>query len=199
VTTPPATTIDALILAAGASSRLGRPKQSVRLRDRTLLQRIVELAQDCVDVEVHVVVGAQAAVDRAALATTSAQVHEFSDWQRGQGASLAHGLAHAKCGDGVLVLLVDQYRLQADDLRALIAQWRHQPQRPAAARYAGTLGVPVVWPRAQIDELIRHGRPGRERLDARRCTVVDLPRAAFDLDTPEDLASLRRFARQLSG
>lgn len=192
-------TLDALILAAGASTRLGRPKQLVRLDGRTLLERAVALAARCVDGAVHVVVGEDAATDRAALSATSASVHEFTGWEQGQGASLAFGLGHASAGDGVLVMLTDQYRLTAGDLDALVERWRRQPQRPAAARYAGTVGAPVVWPRADVGALIRDRRPGRERLDPANCSVVDLPRAAFDLDTPADLARLRAFERALRG
>lgn len=199
MTSGAAPTVSAVVLAAGASSRLGEPKQSVMLDGQSLLMRAAQLASSCVDGDVHVVVGANAAADARALDYALVQVHPCSEWAQGQSASLSLGLSRIAAGHAAVVLVVDQYRLRADHLRRLLDAWRADPQRPAAARYADTLGVPVVWPPALIETLVASRCLGRDMLAAVSCTEVALPAARFDLDTPQDLAQLRRYEQSRSG
>lgn len=182
--------IDALVLAAGASSRLGQPKQAVRIHDNALLTRAVSAAGKATAGRVHVVLGAGAGTLGALAA--AAQVHVFEDWAQGQHASLCFGLDRVGDVDAVLVMPCDQYRVRAEQLIALVSLWRSRPDAPAAASYDGTLGVPVVWPAAWFSRLRRAGR-GRALLNARMCSALPLPEAAYDLDTPADLAALTRW------
>jgi molybdenum cofactor cytidylyltransferase len=93
----------------------------------------------------------------------------------------------------LLVTLVDQPRVDARALRRLVAAWRRRPGLAAAARYSGRSGVPAVLPRAYrraVRELT--GDSGaRALLRDARITVVDMPEAALDIDTPADRAGLR--------
>lgn len=191
--------VDALVLAAGASARLGQPKQAVQFRGTSLLERAVELAMESVSGEVHVVVGATATHDLATLEKYDVRPHNFADWAAGQSASLRFGLGQCLNADGVLVMLVDQYRLQRDDLRRLVATWRTQPRLPAAAAYADTVGVPVVWPQARLEMLIDSGKLGRHVLDRITCNAIELEAASWDLDTASDLETLRNFERDALG
>ncbi|MFK8014411.1 MAG: NTP transferase domain-containing protein [Gammaproteobacteria bacterium] len=199
MTTSVAGPVSALVLAAGGSTRLGEPKQAVRLDGQTLLRRTTRLAASCVDGSVNVVIGANAAADRTELADEPVEIHEFARWRQGQAASLSFGLRHIRAGHAALVLVVDQYRLNRGHLGALLEAWREAPQCPAAASYSNIEGVPVVWPSGAIASLVSSGRPGRDVLAAHRCTTVPLPAARFDVDTPLDLEQLRRFERSNSG
>lgn len=192
------TIVDAVVLAAGESSRLGGPKQIIRLHGVTLLERVTDMAREAVDGDVHVVLGAYAKQCEALLEKRTVRPHIFGDWAQGQNASLDFALGYVAPRRAVMVLLVDQYRLQSVDVIGLIKAWREAPQRPAAAAYADTLGVPVVWPAHYVQRL-RAAPRGQTLLEPTACTRVPLAAAAFDLDTPEDLHTLREFERGVAG
>ena len=190
-----------VILCAGASRRLGQPKQALSLNGETLLLRMVRLARVAGDpqwgVETHVVSGANAHDDAAALADSDVTLHVNEQWQSGMASSLACG-ARAVLGgaaDGVLVLLVDQYRVRENDLERLLAHWRQAPQEPAAARYAGVCGVPAIWPRPLLHTLLARGMRGRDWFTASAPRTVAMPAAAYDLDLPEHLVQMQRYAQ----
>jgi molybdenum cofactor cytidylyltransferase len=91
------------------------------------------------------------------------------------------------------MLLVDQPHVDAAALVRLVAAWRRRPGIPAAARYDGRIGVPAVLPRRHWRALksLRGDEGARALLrGVATLTPVDMPEAAFDVDTPEDL---RRF------
>lgn len=179
----------ALIPAAGASARLGRPKQLVTLRGEPLVHRAVRVAFEAGCERVVLVEGA---VPLAAAVADLAPVMlvRCDDWAKGPGASLRAGAQVIDSG-AVLVLLVDQYRLEAAQLRALL----DAPGEVAAAHYAGQLGVPARFGpsatqvlRALPDET---GARAWLRAHAARVAAVAMPEAEADLDTPDDLAAFQ--------
>ena len=181
----------ALIPAAGASARLGQPKQLVTFRGVPLVQRAVNIALAAGCERVIVVTGA------LPLALHRAQTVHTADWQRGPGASLRAGAMALASHEAALVLLGDQWALEAASLRALL----EAPGPVAAARYAGTLGVPVRFDAAHVKTVLRslpdaHGAQAWLRQHPTQVTPVDLPEAALDLDTPQALESLRDAERR---
>ena len=191
MTTP---ALDAVVLAAGGSTRLGEPKQSVSLHGVTLLERTVDIALGAADGNVHVILGAHADRFQPLLENRDVCPHIFDNWTAGQNASLSFALSKITPGRAVAVLVVDQYRLLGTDISRLVTAWRAASHRPAAASYASTLGVPVVWPANYIERL-RVAPRGQALLDPDACTQVPLAAAAYDLDTPDDLRALREFER----
>jgi molybdenum cofactor cytidylyltransferase len=93
-----------------------------------------------------------------------------------------------------MLLLADQAAVSADDLKRLARAWRRQPQYIAAALYAGTSGVPAIFPRSAFRDLAElRGDVGARvllRRSADRVVRVPMPSAALDVDTPEDLLAL---------
>jgi molybdenum cofactor cytidylyltransferase len=137
------------------------------------------------------VVGARAARVAAALGGSSAEIVGARRWREGLAASLAAGVRRAprraRC---LLVMTVDQWRIDAADLARLLAA----PGRsPAAAAYGDRLGVPAVFPRRLWPALLRlrGDRGARELLERGPATAVPMPAAAADLDTPAELEMLR--------
>jgi molybdenum cofactor cytidylyltransferase len=187
-----------VLLAAGASRRLGEPKQLLRLRGRSLLAHALAAAHGAApDCPVVVVLGAHALRLRAHLRRNRAAARAAlnSSWASGLASSLQVGLAALPGGvEAALVLLVDQPQVDAAALRRLVAAWARRPSAPAAARYAGRVGVPAILPRSHW-RAVRSlsGDAGARALlrDAARVTLVDMPEAAFDVDTPTDAARLR--------
>ena len=191
----------AVVLAAGAARRYGAPKQLVRYRGEALVARSVRVARLAGADAVCVVLGCRADRIRHALRQGYASPAEPAivrnpRWRDGMGRSLACGIralpAEARAA---LVCLVDQPRLQAEDMAALVTAWRANPGCAVAARYDGRLGVPAVFPRSWFSRLRRlEGERGAQAMlaSARGVIAVPMARAAFDLDRPEHLAELTR-------
>lgn len=188
-----------VLLAAGGSSRLGRPKQLVRFRGQPLLRRAVDAAAAATAGPIIVVVGAEGTRLRALLARTPTprvEITQHAAWHEGLSSSLRRGLeAVPASAAAVLFLLADQPLVDVRSLRRLVAAWQRRPAQAAAAAYAGQVGVPAILPRRLFRALAAlRGDEGARRVLAaeRRVTHVDMPEAAFDVDTPEDLKRLFR-------
>jgi CTP:molybdopterin cytidylyltransferase MocA len=187
-----------VLLAAGGSSRLGRPKQLVRRNRRPLLLNAVLVAREALgpNARIVVVLGADALRLRAVLRREAPHVRVALNarWSLGLASSLRAGIAALPASAAAaIVLLVDQPDVDAAALRRLIAAWHRHPAAPAASRYAGKVGVPAIlprrtWPAARALE----GDVGARALlrGHRFATLVDIPEAAFDVDTVDDLARL---------
>lgn len=184
-----------IVLAAGASSRFGSPKQLVRLAGRPLLHTVVTRASEVAGNAVLVVLGCGA--DRLAplLKHSPGSVIINHEWREGLASSIRAGVARlpAAC-TGALLMLADQAAVTTHDLRRLVGAWRRQPQFAAAALYAGTTGAPAIFPRSAFGELSAlRGDSGAQSLlrrGADRVVRVPIPSAAYDLNTPEDLLAL---------
>ena len=188
-----------IVLAAGGSSRLGRPKQFIRWRNRTLLARIVAIAEHLTPGRVIVVVEAGRARSRAVVhrCTPRALVVANSQWRNGMSGSLARGLAALPApARAALLLTVDQPLVTVRHLKRLIDVWSRRPNCAAAASYDSRIGVPAILTR-QVWRAARHasGDVGaREilRRNENRVTKVALPEAAIDVDTPTDLERIAK-------
>ncbi len=192
---PQASTLHVLVLAAGASTRFGSPKQLVRVQGRPLLHRAVAHAAEIAGQAVLVVLGAHAADLAPLLRHSTASVIVNRAWSEGIASSIRAGIAHLppSC-DGVLILLADQAAVTVEDLRRLAGVWRRNPQCIVAARYETTVGVPAIFPRAEFAQLaaLRGDRGARDllRRAADRVMAIELANAGIDIDTPEDLLLL---------
>ena len=189
----------AIILAAGAASRFGSPKQAATLQGEPLLLRAVARAAAVTGNAVSVVLGAHAADLTPMLRHTAATVVINRDWREGIASSIRSGVMQLPGSCGVaLLLLADQAAVTSADLERLLAAWRRAPGDIAAAYYSGLPGVPAIFPRAQFGSLLalRGDQGARALLKARvsGITRVPMPSAAIDVDTPTDLAQLAAFA-----
>lgn len=187
--------LHAVVLAAGASTRFGSPKQLVRVNGRPLLHAVVSRAVEVAGHSVSVVLGAHARKLAGLLNHSGASVVINRDWQEGMASSLRAALARLPGSvDGVLVLLADQPAITAEDLRRMVGIWRRNPDGIVAAQYSQTVGVPAIFPRWCLPELAElrgdHGARAVLQRHRERVTRVALPGAALDIDTPEDLLAL---------
>ena len=187
-----------VLLAAGGSRRLGHPKQLLRRQGRPLLLHAMDAARAAAPgAPLIVVLGANRIRLRLVLrrAASKALVVVNPRWAEGLASSLRAGLDSVPPNTrAILVQLVDQPRVGADALRALLNAWRRHPGAPAAARYDNRAGVPAVLPRGAWRSVrALRGDSGARALlrDSRALTLVDMPQAAVDLDTPEDVNAWR--------
>ena len=179
-----------LLLAAGGSERLGQPKQLVTMGGQSLVKRAARLLLTQTP-NVNVVIGAHSARTGQQLNGLPVRIVRNKDWQSGMGGTIACGMNEIKGNfDGVLILLCDQWRLEHQDLKKLVEAWRGNPSVPAVASWKDSFGSPAIFPGATFKELQRlEGERGAKQLISRIAPAqyVDLPNAAFDLDTVEDL------------
>ena len=183
------------MLAAGASSRFGSAKQLVRIGDRPLLSLVAGRAAEVVGHALIVVLGAGAAELTPLLKHSPGSVVVNRDWREGLASSIRAGIARlpASCA-GAMLVLADQACVTAEDLRRLAGAWHRQPLAVAAAQYGATMGAPAIFPRHLFGELRELRGDSGARLLLRRHTDrlvrIPMPRAEFDLDTPDDLLEL---------
>ena len=187
-----------LVLAAGASTRLGRPKQLVQWRSETLLHRAARVALEAATGPVLVLLGAGAAACRAAIADLAALTLEVEDWQAGMGRTIAAGVGAVRQrwpeAEAVVIMAADQPLLAAAHLRALGATGRPV----AAAAYAGTLGIPAYFGRERFPDLLAlapsSGAAALLKGHPEDVATVDFPGGAFDVDEEKDLDRLQQFS-----
>ena len=187
--------LHAIVLAAGASTRFGSAKQLVRVAGRPLLHTAMARAADVAGSAVSVVIGAHAAELTPLLTHSQASIVINRDWREGMASSIRTGVARlpASC-NAVLLILVDQAAVTAEDLKRLVSAWRRQPDYIVAARYGMTTGVPAIFPRSAFADLTSlRGDVGARALLQRnpdRVVRVPMASAAIDIDTPEDLLKI---------
>ena len=164
--------IAGIVLAAGAASRYGEPKQ------RLLLPRVLERLAETSLADVVVVAGAHE------LETDGARLVECPEWERGPGASLRCGLAALSAEtEAAVVCLADGPNLAPAAVERVISSWREGGGDVVAASYGGDRGHPVVLGRnawAFVPDA------GMRALPATLVPCDDLG-APGDVDVPEDL------------
>ena len=182
----------AIVLAAGASRRLGYAKQLVEIGGEPLLRRVAQAVLATKPRDAVVVLGHDADRVAAALEGLAIRQVRIANARDGMSASLRAGVAalDAACA-GALVVLTDQPALGAAHLESICTAWRASPLRAVASAYAGVLGVPALLPRTWFTDVatLRGDTGARELLRSRRHEIVAMtaPELARDIDTPDDV------------
>lgn len=187
-----------VLLAAGRSARLGRPKQLLDLGGRPLLRRTLDQALASLLDPVIVVLGHEAAAILMALGDHSALVVVNERFADGQATSLAAGIAALPDGlDAAMVLLGDQPGVGPDVIDAVVAAWRESRPPIAMPEYGGTLGNPVLFRSDLFPALLalRGDEGARSLVRARQPEVlmvpVPYPSPPPDVDTDADYSALQ--------
>jgi CTP:molybdopterin cytidylyltransferase MocA len=179
----------AIILAAGASTRLGEPKQLVKLGgEERLLDRALRVAAEAGCEPVIVILGANAAQIRAECRLETAQVLENKDWREGMASSLRAGIAAVAQAERAIVMTCDQPAVTAGHLLELM---RLCTTGPVASAYDGRRGVPACFPCRMFAQLRELSGDAGARVLLESAPTVDLPGGGIDIDTPESLAQAR--------
>jgi molybdenum cofactor cytidylyltransferase len=191
--------VAALVLAAGASSRMGRPKQLLDWGGQPLVRVTAEVALAAKLNPLLVVVGGAQAHVAEALAGLPLRIIANPDYTAGQSTSLHAGItALGQDADAVVVLLGDQPFVTAAIVERLVAEWHASGALIVAPTYASQRGNPVLFARAVFPELltVQGDQGARAVLTADRARVrlvaFDDPRPLADIDTPEDYERLRQ-------
>lgn len=182
-----------VLLAAGASSRMGRPKQLLPVNGQPLLRLIAERALTAPVSAVVVVLGAHAAEIAPCLNGLSVKIALNENWAEGMGSSLRVGVkvtaSLTPSPRGVVIALGDQPDFSAAHVTQLIAMWRASKSSIVASEANGVLMPPALFAANHFPELLSlRGDAGARslfQLHSREVPFVPLA-TACDLDTPDD-------------
>jgi len=187
-----------LILAAGQSNRLGRPKQLLKFNGSPFIKRVTELAIATESSPVVLVLGAYADQIQSELTMNGIHVLINAHWQEGMASSIREGLKELERLneniDGVVVLVCDQPYLTTKHINELI-QLQAQKNLPAAAcSYDGVLGTPALFHRSLFGQLLNlQGDSGAKKILSSLSTeigIVEFEEGIFDVDTESDYEKL---------
>ncbi len=184
----------ALVLAAGGSARLGRPKQLLPYRDGLLLDAVLDVARSCPFAQRVLTLGGSADEVRAAVDTSGFEVVVNEEYTTGCSSSIALALeAVRKDVHGIVLLLGDQPEVRQETIAALIAGRGNAPI--AVTRYENGIGHPFALSRATFPALSAlHGDRGVwkliERLGSAVARVRVEGRMPRDVDNEDDYRAL---------
>ncbi|WP_444994847.1 nucleotidyltransferase family protein [Aliikangiella sp. IMCC44359] len=196
-----------IIIAAGNSSRLGQPKQLIKLNNQTLISRITQIALSTTH-STTCILGANVQQISPLINNSRVNILLNQQWPQGMGTSIALGISQLPSQtDAAMILLSDQWLLTIEDIKQLIKQWNDAPEKIIASQYYDekrqqeTLGAPVIFPKKYFPALQQLRETGAKKLLqqlAHHVVKVPLSNAAFDLDTPEDLKHLVLYQAQMN-
>jgi molybdenum cofactor cytidylyltransferase len=189
----------AAILAAGASTRMGTPKQLLAFQGKPLLVHAVEAALASPAWPVVVVLGANAERIRPVLARLPVLITENPAWAEGMASSIRAGVTtlqqFSRRLDGAIIALCDQPAFSAAVIEQLLDAQRTSGRSIVAAHYSGRNGAPAFFLREHFPTLTAlTGEEGARALlngAPEKIAAVNLPSLALDLDTPADVAALQ--------
>ena len=184
-----------VILAAGASSRLGRPKQLLPYLGKTLVEHAARTAIASGAEEVVVVVGADATLVKEKLKGLKVRIVRNSDWAEGMGSSVRHGVAALSPEIECAVLaLCDQPRITPDLLRDLAIRHFETGAPIVASSYDGVIGAPSAFGQIHFKALMSLvGDAGAREIIRQSPTPVETVSFSggnVDVDTPQDFQKL---------
>ena len=184
----------ALVLAAGGSSRLGRPKQLLPYKNGVLLDAVLDVARACPFAQRVLALGGSADQVQEAVDTTGFDVVINDEYTTGCSSSIAAAIGSVRDDvDGIMLLLGDQPEVQPATIAAVLARRGSAPI--AVTRYDDGIGHPFALSRATFPALLAlHGDRGVWKLIDRLGTAVARVRVEGrvprDVDTDEDYRAL---------
>jgi CTP:molybdopterin cytidylyltransferase MocA len=194
-----------VILAAGFSRRLGRPKALARIGGVSLLERTLRLCAVCSALPPLCILPPRAAGSGRQLRALGARVAVNARRAQGLSSSVRLGLARGRYAPAILWLPVDLAQLESQDLIRMVRRWCGARRRVVARRLGDALpargGAPMILPKTWFGAAAAvRGDVGLRDLLAAAPTpllrLVALPSAELDVDTAADLTrARRRYAR----
>ena len=183
-----------ILLAAGSSSRLGRPKQLINYQGKTLIQNSIEAAQHSAADDLIVVLGSNSDLIQTGIESKEVSVLVHAHWEDGMSSSMQCGLRHlieSSQVNQVILMLCDQPYVSQGLLDQLMLDKKASGKGIVACSYAGTVGVPALFDQKYFPELLAlKGTEGAKKVILTHQAdtfLVDFPLGAVDLDTEEDV------------
>jgi len=190
--------VGVVILAAGASTRMGTPKQLLQYQGRSFLHHVTDIAVNSKCDPIVVILGACADQIRPEVASFPVHIVVNPHWPRGMGSSLRVGIATLQGRspdlEAAIVLLCDQPFISIQLIHQLIEVYYATSVPIVASSYAGTLGVPALFQCCLFPALLTlkadQGAKYLMKKYAVQTAYVPFSQGAIDIDTPEDYKQL---------
>ena len=187
-----------IILAAGSSSRLGRPKQLLPYKGQSLLRHIVDIAIAAEVGPVIVVIGSELKLLEDELKDTKAIVVHNKEWEEGLASSIRSGLdqftAEFPSAEGVIFTVCDQPYITEFLLRQMVDGHVVSGQKLIASAYDDTMGTPVFFHKDLFPQLMElKGDKGAKQIinnNKDGMAIVSFPMGGRDIDTEADYEQL---------
>ena len=185
-----------LILAAGESARLGKPKQLLAFKGTVLLSHIIQACLASKVGPVHVVLGCKSEEIKTRIIEHDISILIHSNWNAGMGSSLAYGVSQLSQSDvdGIIVVLTDQIFLTKNNILNLIAKQQESNKNIITSQYAEGSGPPVLFMKKYFEKLTKlTGEEGAKSIIQKNVPdsdIVEFEKGHFDIDTPADLIHL---------
>jgi molybdenum cofactor cytidylyltransferase len=187
-----------VILAAGQSKRLGRPKQMLEYDGISLIDRVIQTAVKSSCRPIALVLGASA--EQIIQNGNTEHVHTVinEQWEEGMASSIRAGLnallAIDKEMDGVIILVCDQPHLNVEHINGLLNLQATQDLPAAACSYGGILGTPALFHKTLFENLLMlQGDVGAKKIIAgmeHNVAILEFEKGLFDIDTENDYQDL---------
>lgn len=189
-----------VILAAGASTRMGAPKQLLHIDGKSLIKRMAEMAMDTPAYPIVVVLGANRTMIRPELDRMPITIIDNPQWEAGMASSIKMGLVGAymtlKDLEAVIFLTVDMPYVSPRLIEEIIAkaekieEGKEETPDIVACRYGGQMGIPVLFKRKLFNDLLElSGDNGAKKVilaNKEKTVTIDFPQGKTDLDTIEE-------------
>jgi molybdenum cofactor cytidylyltransferase len=196
--------IGLIVLAAGASKRLGRSKQLLRFQGETLLKRSIKNALDSDCRLVIVVLGANAETLRLEIEEFDVEIAENLDWENGMGTSIKIGLEKLlemqPDISGAILTVCDQPFVSANLINRLVKNFLENNVPVVACSYDNTIGVPALFSRELFSELADLDSEGgaKKIIYKYKENMIEIPfqSGMTDIDTEDDYLKLLNSGEQ---
>jgi molybdenum cofactor cytidylyltransferase len=186
-----------IILAAGNSSRLGRPKQLLQYKGKSLIKRAIDTA-DAAQLQASVLIlGANLELILKEIRNSKMNIAINNNWREGMASGMQKGLEFLEkklTPDQVILMLCDQPFVDSELLKLLVNKQNESGKGIVACHYNGVFGVPVLFSRKYFEELksLKASEGAKKVVYAHQddLAYVEFPNAAIDIDTLEDYERL---------
>jgi len=187
-----------IVLAAGSSSRMGRPKQLLPYNGKSLLEHTVDTANDTDASPVIVVLGANAALLEKEINEKKVHITENSEWSEGMASSVRCGIKTlvqiAPYSDAAIIMVCDQPFVSPALLNELVAAQKNTGKDIVTSHYENAIGPPALFHKTVFPELLDlKGDAGARKIIEQRGTdiaTVSFAKGEIDIDTESDYKAL---------
>ncbi len=193
--------IGLIILAAGASTRLGQPKQLLLFQGKTLLIHTIEQALSSRCRPIIVVLGSQAEYIKLNINSYPIFIVKNPNWEQGMSASIQTGIKQLQQiqpdSKGVVITLCDQPFISSQIIDKLVETYQQTQYSIVVSEYNNILGVPALFSNTLFGELMNldttTGAKSLIHKYSNERSIVPFPLGIFDIDTPQDYENLLNF------
>ena len=190
--------IGLIILAAGASTRMGSPKQLLEYREQTLIHRTVSVAANSLCQPIVVVLGAYAELIEPEIKSFPVIIALNRNWSNGMSTSIRLGIETLLIFnselEAIVLMLCDQPFVSTSLINKLVVTYHRSKQPIVASQYGEVVGIPALFDSKFFPHLLelKGDRGARQVIKQSLPMVVRVPfpAGAFDIDTPTDYARL---------